>query len=152
MKIYFSGSIAGGRKYLETYKKIVTYLQKQGQQVLTEHIVIDNIFDFENKLKPQEIYERDIKFLNKCDVLIAEVSNPSLGVGYEVCYALEHHIPTLCIYQPNIFVSRMIIGNTSPHLTLFEYHDEESLYRKLDDFLECNADNHIYEITTQAQS
>lgn len=135
MKVYFSGSIAGGRKYLETYKNIVAYLKNQGHQVLTDHIIIDNIFDFENNLKPHEIYERDIRFLNECDVLIAEVSNPSLGVGFEICYALEHNIPALCIYQSGIFVSRMIIGNTSELLSLGEYNDKESMYQKIDEFI-----------------
>ena len=136
MKIYFSGSIAGGRKYLNIYKKIVAYLKEKGHHVLTDHIIIDNIFEFETKLKPEEIYQRDIDWLNECNVVIAEVSNPSLGVGYEICYALERKIPILCIYQAGILVSRMIIGNTSPGLTLFEYPDEESLYHKLEEFLE----------------
>jgi len=143
MKIYFSGSIAGGRKYLDIYKKIVAYLKKEGHEVLTDHIVVDNIFDFESQWSPQGIYERDIQFLNQCDVVIAEVSNPSLGVGYEICYALEHQIPTLCIYQPEIFVSRMIVGNTSPDLTLFEYPDEKLLFKKLDEFLNSTADNPV---------
>lgn len=138
MKIYFSASISGGRKYLDIYKKIVAYLKQKGHEVLTDHIIVDNIFDFENQWRPKEIFERDIRFLNECDVVIAEVSNPSLGVGYEICYALEHKISTLCIYQPDIFVSRMIVGNTSSYLTLFEYQDEESLFLRLDDFLVQN--------------
>jgi nucleoside 2-deoxyribosyltransferase len=144
MNIYFSASISGGRKYLETYKKIVAYLKQNGHEVLTEHIVIDEIFDFENKLKPKEIFKRDIEWLKKCDVVIAEASNPSLGVGYEICYAMEHQIPTLCIYQSGIFLSRMIVGNTSPYLTLFEYQNERSLYQKLDKFLKRTADNPVF--------
>ncbi len=143
MKIYFSGSIAGGRKYLAIYQKIVAYLIEKGHQVLTDHIIIDNIFELERQLKPEEIFQRDIDWLNECDAVIAEVSNPSLGVGYEICYALEHQIPTFCIYQPGIFISRMIVGNTSSCLTLFEYPDEESLYQKLDEFLQCNAANPV---------
>ena len=143
MKIYFSGSIAGGRKYLDIYKKIVAYLKEKGHQVLTDHIIIDNIFEFENQLKPEEIFQRDIDWLNECDVVIAEVSNPSLGVGYEICHALERKIPTLCIYQTGILVSRMIVGNTSSCLTLFENPDEESLYQKLEEFLDSIADNLI---------
>jgi nucleoside 2-deoxyribosyltransferase len=135
MKIYFSGSIAGGRKYLEIYKKIVGYLKGNGHKVLSEHIIVDNIFDYENAWSPQGIYERDIRFLQECNVVVAEVSNPSLGVGYEICYAIEHQIPTLCIYQPDIFVSRMIVGNNSPYMTLFEYQDEKLLFEKLDEFL-----------------
>lgn len=135
MRIYFSASISGGRKYLDFYKTIVAYLKTQGHQVLTEHIVIDNIFDFENQLSPQEIFERDIQWLDDCDLVVAEVSTPSLGVGYEVCYALEHGIPTLCLYQPDIFVSRMILGNTSPAIILSQYRDEKELFEKLDAFL-----------------
>jgi nucleoside 2-deoxyribosyltransferase len=141
VNIYFSGSIAGGRKYLDIYKKIVAYLKEKGHEVLTEHIIVDNIFDFESQWSPQEIYERDIKFLNQCDVVIAEVSNPSLGVGYEICYALEHQIPTLCIYQPGVFISRMIVGNTSSDLTLFEYKDEKLLFQKVDEFLKQTSDS-----------
>lgn len=140
MKIYFSGSIAGGRKYLDIYKKIVAHLKQQGHEVLSEHIVIDNIFEFENKLQPAEIFERDIRMLDECDVVIAEVSNPSLGVGYEICYALEHQIPTLALFQAEIFISRMILGNTSPHLTLYEYQNEKSLIAQLDNFL---AKSHV---------
>ena len=141
MKVYFSGSIAGGRNYLEIYKKIVTHLTTKGHHVLTEHIIIDNIFEFENQLKPEEIYQRDIDWLKDCDVMIAEVSNPSLGVGFEICYALEREIPTLCVYQSGILVSRMIVGNTSPNITIFEYSEEESLYQKLDEFMNRMADN-----------
>lgn len=135
MKIYFSASISGGRSYLDIYKKIVAYLKQRNHQVLTEHIIVDNIFEFENKWSPREIFERDIQWLDECDLVVAEVSNPSLGVGYEICYALEHHIPTLCLYQPGIFVSRMIIGNTSPHLLLFEYADEQQLYEQLETYI-----------------
>lgn len=135
MKIYFSASISGGRKYLAIYKKIVAYLKQNNHVVLTDHIIVDNIFEFENKWSPTEIFERDIRFLNECDVMIAEVSNPSLGVGYEICYALEHQISTLCVYQPDIFVSRMIVGNTSPHLTMFAYPDEASLLQAISKFI-----------------
>jgi len=136
MKIYFSASISGGRKYLDIYKKIVAHLKQKEHEVLTEHIIVDHIFDLEKQWSPEEIFERDIQWLQECDVVIAEVSNPSLGVGYEICYALEHQIPTLCIFQSEIFVSRMIVGNTSCDLTLFEYRDEESLFQKINYFLD----------------
>ncbi len=135
MKIYFSGSIAGGRSFLESYKNIVKHLKKKGHQVLSEHIILDNVLDHENRLSPEEIYERDIEFLDECDAVIAEVSNPSLGVGYELCYAVEHTIPALCLFQSGIFVSRMIIGNTSPHLITARYDNEREMYAAIDQFL-----------------
>ena len=135
MKIYFSASISGGRKYLNIYKKIVDYLKSHGHHVFTEHIVLDNVLELEKKLTPTSIYERDMKLLNECDVVIAEVSNPSLGVGYEVCQALRLKKPTLCLFQIDIFVSRIIIGNTSPYITLGEYKDTAMLIHLIDKFL-----------------
>ena len=135
MDIYFCASIRGGRKFLSSYQKIVKYLQKLGHNVLTEHIVYDDVLGFEKDFTPQEIYERDIRFLNKSKVAIAEVSNPSLGVGYEICYAIEKNIPILCLYQNKYSVSCMITGNTSHKITLFEYKNDKSLFEKIDKFL-----------------
>ena len=121
MKIYFGGSIAGGRQFLETYQKIVSYLKSAGHQVLTEHVVRPDVLEWEKKFTPEQIYSRDIQWLHQCDCVIAEVSNPSLGVGYEVCYALRINKPVLCLYQKGIFLTRMLTGNTSAGLVVKEY-------------------------------
>lgn len=137
MKIYFSGSIRGGRKYLESYKKIIQYLKSKGHIVLTERIASDNIYELEAKLTSISIYERDIQLLNECDVVIAEVSNPSLGVGYEISYALHYlEKPTLCLYQKEVVVSCMITGNTSHSIKLEEYENDEQLFSLIANFLE----------------
>ena len=135
MKIYFCGSIAGGRKFLPVYKIIVENLKSSGNQVLTEHIIDDHVFEYEDKFSPQQIYERDIHLLNQADVVIAEISNPSLGVGYEICYALHHGLKVLCVYQEGLFVSRMITGNTSPGIKIEEYSNNDELIEIINKFL-----------------
>ena len=135
MKIYFSASIAGGRKYLSIYKKIVTHLKELGHEVLSEHIIRDDIFSDEERWAPRVVFEQDIKWLDECDVVIAEVSNPSLGVGYEICYALNKGLKVLCAYEAGLFISKMITGNTSENLTLFEYQEARELFEKIDQFL-----------------
>ena len=135
MKIYFCGSIAGGRKFVENYREIVNYLQEEGHQVLSDHIVRDDIFDWEKKFSPQEIYTRDIEMLDEAKVVIAEVSNPSLGVGYEICHAERRGVPVLCLYQDGIFVSRMITGNTAKNVRIESYGDLQEMKKIIDDFL-----------------
>ena len=135
MKIYFSASIAGGRKYLAIYKKIVTYLKELGHEVLSEHIIRDDLFSDEERWAPRKVFEQDIKWLDECDVVIAEVSNPSLGVGYEICYALKKGLKVFCAYESGLFISKMITGNTSENLTLFEYQEARELFEKIDQFL-----------------
>ena len=125
MKIYFSCSISGGRKYLKTNKQIVSYLKKLDFNVLTEHIVTTNIFDLEKQHSAEYVFERDIKWIDDCHAVIAEVSNPSLGVGYEICYALTIGKPVLCLYDKEIFLSRMITGNTMSGIIVESYSNSE---------------------------
>ncbi|NIM13587.1 MAG: deoxyribonucleoside 5'-monophosphate N-glycosidase [Candidatus Aminicenantes bacterium] len=135
MNIYFGGSIAGGRQYLATYQQIVAYLKSCGHRVLTEHVVKPDVFEWEKDFTAEQIYTRDIQWLNECDCMIAEVSNPSLGVGYEICYALRINKPVLCLYRKGIFLTRMLIGNTSDGLLVKEYQEDRELEEIIDMFL-----------------
>ena len=125
VKIYFSCSISGGRKYLNTNQQIVKYLKEIDLTVLTEHIVTTDILELEKQHTAEYVYKRDIKWIDGCNAMIAEVSNPSLGVGYEICYALTIGKPVLCLYDEEIFLSRMITGNTMPRLSVKAYSDSE---------------------------
>jgi len=75
----------------------------------------------ERKLTPQDVYERDVNWIKNCDTLIAEVSVPSHGVGYEIGFALNIGKPVLCLYQKDRRVSKMITGNSDPQLGIQEY-------------------------------
>jgi nucleoside 2-deoxyribosyltransferase len=135
MKIYFGGSITGGRQYVETYQKIVSYLKSAGHQVLTEHVAHPDVLELEKKFTPGQIYTRDIQWLHQCDCLIAEVSNPSLGLGYEICYALRINKPVLGLYQKGIFLTRMLIGDTSEGLLVKTYEKDSQWKEIIDLFL-----------------
>jgi nucleoside 2-deoxyribosyltransferase len=135
VNIYFGGSIAGGRQYLATYQRIVSYLKSRGHRVLTEHVVKPDVLEWEEEFTAEQIYTRDICWLKECDVVIAEVSNPSLGVGYEICYALRINKPVLCLYRKGIFLTRMLTGNTSDGLVVKEYEEDRELKGIIDQFL-----------------
>ena len=84
MKIYFAGSIRGGRDDAKIYSQIIEFLQEYGQ-VLTEHIGKINLnTKGESTLSDKQIHDRDMKWLLDSDLMVAEVTNPSLGVGYEI--------------------------------------------------------------------
>ncbi len=140
MDIYFAGSIAGGRSLLGTYRRVIDWLKAKGHRVLTEHVGDPEVLGKEKLIGEKGVYERDVELLRKSDVLIAEVTTPSLGVGYEVCYALQLGKPVLCVYRAGTFVSRMITGNTSPNIVVRAYADEHELFRILDTFLDSGAD------------
>lgn len=128
LKIYFGGSIKGGRSKVEDYKKIVDYLKTIGT-VLDEHVADHNLQASGESITSTEIYNRDVSWINECDILIAEVTVPSLGVGYEIGYAESLNKRIICLYQNDESISAMIKGNNS--ITHISYDDVDELLTKL---------------------
>ena len=101
MRIYFAGSIRGGRDDVELYIDIIEYLKNFGE-VLTEHIGNQTISsDGENNMSDLDIHDRDMNWLLDSDIIVAEVTNPSLGVGYEIGRAIENNKKIICLYRKN---------------------------------------------------
>ncbi len=123
MKIYFACSISGGRKDEIAYQYMVQVLIGMGIDVPTAHIAETGIEEVDAREEPRDIYNRDVNWIRESDLLVAEVSTPSHGVGYEIGYALDLDKPVFCLYQKGVVVSKMITGNSHPLLTVMEYQD-----------------------------
>jgi hypothetical protein len=121
IKIYFSGSIRGGREDALIYRDLISFLKKFGT-VLTEHIGDPGLID-ERHIPPCKIHDRDMEWLLAADMVIAEVTTPSLGVGYELGRAVALGKPVLCLYrrQEGKMLSGMISG--SPGIVTVVYKD-----------------------------
>lgn len=131
MNIYFAGSIRGGREDIKKYQTIIKYLQTQGT-VLTEHIGLEDIHSMGEADKTDAyIYNRDIAWLNEADIIVAEVTHPSLGVGYELAYAEGQGVPVLCLFRTDAgnHLSAMIEGN--PYFKVIEYTDINEVLKEL---------------------
>ena len=139
VKIYFSGAISGGRDELPTYQHIVRRLTSLGHAVPSEHVADPNILSADGALSPREVYARDVRWIDESAAMIAEISTPSLGVGYEIGYALAREMPVLCLYREGLFVSKMITGHPSPRLTVATYRDVDELDGHIDAFLDQEA-------------
>ena len=135
MNIYFSCSITGGRRDQAIYQHIVTHLTAQGHDVPTAHLSRADILDEERVIDPQDVYNRDVNWVKDCSALVAEVSTPSHGVGYEIALALFLDKPVFCCYREDVKVSKMLTGNTHPYMKVFSYTNEDSLLSALDQFL-----------------
>ena len=136
MKIYFAGSIRGGREDAQLYENIIAYLEEKGQ-VLTEHVgSTDLSWEGETSRKDEEIYNRDIKWLQSADIVVAEVTTPSLGVGYELGIAEKLNIPVLCLYRQKYEknLSAMVKGNTI--FTCRKYKELMDAQKWIDDFIQ----------------
>jgi len=131
MKIFLAGSIRGGRQMQPVYRHIYDFLRGRGYDVLSWHVVDPGSDEKEAKMSEQEIYRRDISLLKESGCLIAEVTVPSIGVGYEICRALEAGLPVLCVHDTDANVSAMLLGNPNREMRVQEYCDMDSLERIL---------------------
>ncbi len=129
MKSYISGSIKGGREKEKEYYELIEFIKQYGE-VLTEHIGND-ITDINNEIKystkeDEHVYIRDTKWIDMCDVLIAEVSIPSLGVGYEIAYAESKGKHVICLYNIDSekSLSYMISGNIKNKVIIYKTLDK----------------------------
>jgi 2'-deoxynucleoside 5'-phosphate N-hydrolase len=134
MKIYFAGAIRGGRADAELYLQIIKHLGTYGE-VLTEHVGDGELPVLGEDGKTDEyIHQRDMVWLLRSDVVVAEVSTPSLGVGYEIGRSVEHGKKVLCLYraQEGKKLSAMISG--CHHVTNAEYLKLADAKSTIDDF------------------
>jgi nucleoside 2-deoxyribosyltransferase len=135
MNIYFACSITGGREFEQIYQDLMQALLADGHEIPTAHLADSNVLALEAVTPAREVYERDVIWIRKADALIAEVSAPSHGVGYEIGFALNMGKPVLCIYQEGRKVSKMISGNPHPKLTVQFYKEPEEAINLAREFI-----------------
>lgn len=133
-KIYFAGSIRGGRVDADLYRRIIQFMQ-QTDTVLTEHVGSSNlILNEQGRERDAHIYDQDTAWLRQSDLLIAECTCPSLGVGYELAYAEHHGISCHIFYdKTKAQLSAMLTGN--PYFHIHPYESEEQIYAVLTQLL-----------------
>lgn len=135
MNIYFACSITGGREFESVYQTIANALAEDHHEVPTAHLAEAGVMALEAVIDPFEVYSRDVTWIRASDALIAEVSAPSHGVGYEIGYALGLGKPVLALHHNGRKVSKMISGNPDPHLLVQSYDTPEHAVRLIREFL-----------------
>ena len=135
MKVYFACSITGGRQDEAVYSQLVQAMLADGHEVPTAAIAGAGYRSLEGHHDAVDVYTRDVTWIEESDALVAEVSTPSHGVGYEISYALERGKPVLCLYRRDVVVSKMLTGNTMPGIQVSEYATVEGGIELVKEFL-----------------
>jgi len=135
MKIYFCGSIRGGRQLASNYASLVSILRSYGQ-VLTEHVGDDQEIRLKDQfLSDGQIHTRDMEWLRSADVVVAEVTVPSLGVGYEIGRAQDMGKPVLCLFYKGSRRKLSAIIAGSPSLEVQYYHSRDEFPHILEEYM-----------------
>jgi 2'-deoxynucleoside 5'-phosphate N-hydrolase len=141
VNIYLACTVRGDRGAVLALRTLADNLERAGYTVLTRHLLDEDVDAAESALSDREVFERDMRWLAQADVLIADASGSSYGVGFEVGYALglSAHSPkqVLVVYHESRreHVSRLITGNSHVNCATYAYRDTESLIRAVGGFL-----------------
>lgn len=145
MNVYFACSITGGREFEAVYQQLTGAMIADGHEVPTAHLAEASVVQLEGMVSPEDVYERDVAWIRAADALVAEVSVPSHGVGYEVGYALQLGKRVLCLSQEGRKVSKMLTGNRNRNLKICTYRSSDEavsfVRRFLEEISEIRASN-----------
>ena len=132
-KVYFCGSIRAGRERQPIYEAMAKHLSENYGPVLTQHVA-DKVQKCDVAATEKEIHDRDIAWLKECTSVVAECTLPSLGVGYELAFAVWLDKPTLILFCPSEGkrLSAMIAGQEK--FTVCEYNTLEEGIAAIDAF------------------
>jgi len=127
-RVFFSCSMRGGysRVAQEELRKIPDIIEALGLVLISRHQTSENFMENESKLTEQEIHDRDYRWLKEVDLVIAEITNPSLGVGAEIADAVNLGIPVLCVYKKEYEhqISAYVRGKAGVVCRAYSDHDE----------------------------
>jgi nucleoside 2-deoxyribosyltransferase len=138
MRIYLACTVRGERGGVLAGRAICQRLQQHGHEVLTTHLLADDVDRAESALTEEQVYRRDLDWLTRCDVLVAEASGSSYGVGFEVGFligrARETKQRVVLVYDAarRHAVSRLITGNCDDACTTFAYSSLDELSAFID--------------------
>ena len=138
MKVYLACTVRGDRGGVVAGRAICERLRGYGHEVLTAHLLDDNVDTAESQLTEEAVFRRDLEWLTGCDVLVAEASGSSYGVGFEVGYVLARADRTrqqvVLVYDRARVqsLSRLVVGNVHPACSTFGYTSVDELLAFLD--------------------
>jgi 2'-deoxynucleoside 5'-phosphate N-hydrolase len=145
MRIYLACTVRGDRGGVLAGRTICERLRRHGHEVLTTHLLSDDVNEAESKLTEDDVYRRDLEWLSACDVLVAEASGSSYGVGFEVGYVLGRARDTgqrvVLVYDAarRPAISRLITGNCDEACTTFGYNSIDDLSAFIDQHFKSAA-------------
>ncbi len=130
MKIYFGFTVAGDRTSVAVASGIVQMLEEMGHEVLTSHLVRDDAWEADRRITAQEVFRRDMRWLEECDLFMAEVSGSSFGLGFETGYLLGATTKRVVLFYRRDLegkLSLLITGLTHANCRLVPYSDSDEV-------------------------
>ncbi|MEK9178921.1 MAG: hypothetical protein AAB893_00430 [Patescibacteria group bacterium] len=135
MLAYFTASVSAKEKFLDNYLHIISLLKKHKHTVIADHIINATeekirLYSRDEKVK---FHDKVEKWIQSCDFVIAETSNPSTSVGYEISLALRYGKPVLILYSVGDPPS--LLGQHKDDRLVCEKYTKQTVEKDLTDFM-----------------
>jgi nucleoside 2-deoxyribosyltransferase len=133
MNIYLACTVRGDRGSAAAVRRISDRIYAHGHRILTTHLLADNVEEAERALTNQQVFLRDLDWLDRCDAVVAEASGSSYGVGFEVGYVIGQaaqsgkRVYVLYDAAREGAISRLITGLVSPHAHVLGYRSLDEI-------------------------
>lgn len=147
MKIYFATSYSSANVDFDLIKQIIDGLKASGHTVMkrpfkpedesTMNKKVSEVLEISNA-DIATTYKSVLKKIREADLVIAESTETSLSIGYEIATAQAERKPILCVYNktrsprlPNFF-----LGNGSKLFKVIGYSDAQDANQQINKFVE----------------
>lgn len=101
-----------------------------GHEIMSEHMIKSSL-EADKRKYEVFVHDRDYQWIIKADCGVFEISNPSLGVGAEICDMIYQKKPILCLYKRGLKskVSAYILGKEDSKFikTAFECYEYDTV-------------------------
>jgi len=131
MKVFLTYKSKGNINTLEKIEKITEFLEKKRCIINNKDIRNKNANYLGDKMLDKEILNRNLELIKDADVLIAEITNPSLGVGYQINFAKNLNKKVICLYENQVKQELSPIINGDEDLIIIKYSELKELIDKL---------------------
>jgi 2'-deoxynucleoside 5'-phosphate N-hydrolase len=127
VRVYLACTVRGSRAGVAAARLVAARLEALGHEILTSHLLRDDVERAEAALSEREVFERDLRWLDECDAVVAEASGSTYGVGFEVGYvtgraaARGQRVYVLYAAAARDSVSRLVTGYASRNGETLEY-------------------------------
>jgi nucleoside 2-deoxyribosyltransferase len=140
--VYISGSLRHTpQEWWSIYEKISDVVKEMGFETFVPHIDCARMLnqkksDLHNpKLDPSvraNAYRINLEAVKNSKLIIAEVTNTSIGTGIEIGFALQFKKPIICLARNDADVTSMVVGPAHMGLIkLIRYDNEEEALDEL---------------------
>lgn len=130
MKIYFTVSLSQSTSQIQTIsKRIVDQLNHLGHKNLHETIFEKNSEYYKNQSEEDSLMEQKnlTRWKNEADIIIIDVTKPSIGIGQELAYSLSLNKPVICLFNEEITKIPHILIDQAGESMLFQGYNRLNL-------------------------